>query len=217
MHKLIGMVATTVDIFNNLWSVFSTLGVIVGIVVISYMVYLIVRNRARGGAPEPEDSPKPGELPRERKGAKKLLLSVFLSASIVISLILLTFIALDNLDKPPADAMEVKVVAFQWGWKFYYPNGYEAVGELRIPRGTAVKFYVTSQDVFHNMGIIDLRFKIDAIPGKTNIGWTRVYQAGVYEIRCFELCGDGHGVMIGRLIAMEPEEFNSWYSSLQAS
>jgi cytochrome c oxidase subunit 2 len=211
------MVATTVDIFTSLWSIFSTLGVLVGVVVMSYMVYLIVKNRAKPEKPEPEDTPRPGELPREQKGAKKLLISVVLSASIVITLISLTFIALDNLDRPPADALEVKVVAFQWGWKFIYPNGYESVGELRIPRGTAVKLYVTSQDVFHNIGIIDLRLKVDAIPGKTNIGWTRVYETGVYDIRCFELCGDGHGVMIGKLIVMDPGEFNSWYSSLQVS
>ncbi|MCS7146016.1 MAG: cytochrome c oxidase subunit II [Nitrososphaerota archaeon] len=211
------MAASTVEIFNSLWTVFVTLGVLVGVVVISYMAYLVVRNRARPGRPEPEDVPKPGELPREQRGAKKLLISVILSATIVISLILITFTALDVLDRPPADAFEVKVVAFQWGWKFYYPNGYESTGELRIPRGVPVKFYVTSQDVFHNMGIIDLRFKVDAIPGKTNIGWMRVYTTGVYDIRCFELCGDGHGVMIGRLVVMEPEEFESWYSSLTVS
>ncbi|GBC71093.1 Cytochrome c oxidase subunit 2 [Candidatus Calditenuaceae archaeon HR02] len=211
------MVATTVDIFTSLWSIFSTLGVLVGVVVMAYMVYLIVRNRAKPEGPEPEDAPKPGELPREQKGAKKLLISVILSASIVLTLISLTFIALDNLDRPPAGAMEVKVIAFQWGWKFIYPNGYESIGELRIPRGTPVKLYVTSQDVFHNMGIISLRLKVDAIPGKTNIAWTRVYETGVYDIRCFELCGDGHGVMIGKLVVMDPEEFNSWYSSLQVS
>ncbi len=205
------------EIFMSLWSIFSTLGVLVGVVVMSYMIYLIVKNRARPGGPEPEDAPKPGELPREQKGAKKLLISVVLSASIVLTLISLTFIALDSLDTPPADAMEVKVVAFQWGWRFIYPNGYESVGELRIPRGTPVKLYVTSQDVFHNMGIIGLRLKVDAIPGKTNIAWTRVYETGVYDIRCFELCGDGHGVMIGKLVVMDPEEFNSWYSSLQVS
>ncbi|MEM1922675.1 MAG: cytochrome c oxidase subunit II [Nitrososphaerota archaeon] len=211
------MVASTVEIFSSLWTIFSALGVLVGAVVISYMAYLIVRNRAKPGKPDPTDALKPGDLPREQAGAKKLLVSVILSAIIVVSLISLTFTALETLDRPPANAFEVKVVAFQWGWKFYYPNGYESVGEIRIPRGVPVVFYVTSQDVFHNMGIIDLRFKIDAIPGKTNIGWITVYSAGVYDIRCFELCGDGHGVMVGRLVVMEPEEFESWYSSLTVS
>lgn len=211
------MAATTVEIFSSLWSVFSILGVLVGVVVISYMAYLIVRNRARPDKPDPSDSPRPGELPREQAGAKKLLVSVILSAAIVISLISVTFVALENLDRPPANAFEVKVEAFQWGWRVYYPNGHVAVGEIRVPKGVPVVFYVTSRDVFHNMGIIDLRFKVDAIPGKTNIGWLTIYQTGVYDVRCFELCGDGHGVMVGRLVVMEPGEFESWYSSLGAS
>jgi cytochrome c oxidase subunit 2 len=211
------MVANTVEVFNRLWALFSSLGILVGVIVISYLSYQVYRNRARPDRPEPEDAPKPGEAPREQARARKLLLSVALSAAIVITLISMTFISLDILDKPPQDAFEVKVVAFQWGWRFYYPNGYEAVGKLRIPRGVPVKFYVTSSDVFHNMGIIDLRLKTDAIPGKINIIWTRVDALGEYIIRCYELCGDGHGVMTGRLIVMEPEEFNEWYSSLQVS
>ncbi len=211
------MVASTVEIFNTLWTLFSSLGILVGVVVISYLGYQVYRNRARPGRPEPEDAPQPGEAPREQARAGKLLLSVILSAAIVITLISVTFISLDALDNPPQEAFEVKVVAFQWGWRFYYPNGYEAVGELRIPKGVPIKFYVTSSDVFHNMGIIELRLKTDAIPGKVNVGWTRVDVAGEYIIRCYELCGDGHGVMTGRLVVMEPEEFNEWYSSLQVS
>ncbi len=211
------MVASTVEIFNTLWTLFSSLGILVGVVVISYLGYQVYRNRARPDRPEPEDAPQPGEAPKEQARAGKLLLSVILSAAIVITLISMTFISLDVLDNPPQEAFEVKVVAFQWGWRFYYPNGYEAVGELRIPRGVPIKFYVTSSDVFHNMGIIELRLKVDAIPGKINIGWTRVDRVGEYIIRCYELCGDGHGVMTGRLVVMEPEEFNEWYSSLQVS
>jgi cytochrome c oxidase subunit 2 len=211
------MVASTVEVFNNLWTLFSSLGILVGVVVISYMVYQIVRNRARPGKPDPEDAPKPGEVPKEQGKAGKLLISVVLSAAVVITLISMTFISLDILDRPPQEALEIKVVAFQWGWRAYYPNGYEAVGEIRIPKGVPVKFYVTSSDVFHNMGIIDLRLKVDAIPGKINIGWTRVDRVGEYIIRCYELCGDGHGVMTGRLVVMEPEEFEEWYSTLQVS
>jgi cytochrome c oxidase subunit 2 len=210
-------VASTVEVFNNLWTLFSSLGILVGVVVISYMVYQIVRNRARPGKPDPEDAPKPGEVPKEQGKAGKLLISVVLSAAVVITLISMTFISLDILDRPPQEALEIKVVAFQWGWRAYYPNGYEAVGEIRIPKGVPVKFYVTSSDVFHNMGIIDLRLKVDAIPGKINIGWTRVDRVGEYIIRCYELCGDGHGVMTGRLVVMEPEEFEEWYSTLQVS
>ncbi len=211
------MVASTVEVFNSLWTLFSSLGILVGVVVISYMVYQVVRNRARPDRPDPEDAPKPGEIPKEQGKAGKLLISVILSAAIVITLISMTFISLDILDRPPQDALEIKIVAFQWGWRAYYPNGYEAVGEIRIPKGVPVKFYVTSSDVFHNMGIIDLRLKVDAIPGKINIGWTRVDRVGEYIIRCYELCGDGHGVMTGRLVVMEPEEFEEWYSTLQVS
>jgi cytochrome c oxidase subunit 2 len=52
---------------------------------------------------------------------------------------------------------------------------------------------------------------IDAIPGKINTYWTVIKVPGTYEIRCFELCGTGHGVMTGRIVAVTEQEFKSWY------
>jgi cytochrome c oxidase subunit 2 len=85
------------------------------------------------------------------------------------------------------------------------------LGEARVPINRPIKFYVTSRDVFHKFGVLSLGIGIDAIPGKINTYWTVIKVPGTYEIRCFELCGTGHGTMIGRIVAVTEQEFKSWY------
>lgn len=210
------VVANTYENFTSLFNTFLILAILVATVVLGLMTYLIVKNRDRGPASaEPEDAPRLGRLPPERGKLRTVILSLSLSVIILGTLIVGTFGAIDMIQTPPPQsALEVTVVGFQWGWKFIYPNGNETLGELRVPTNGVVKLKVTSQDVFHNFGIPDFKIKIDAIPGRVNHIWFIVYQPGTYTILCFEFCGTGHAYMLGKLIAMEPSEFQSWYSSL---
>ncbi|MCS7118042.1 MAG: cytochrome c oxidase subunit II [Thaumarchaeota archaeon] len=206
------MVSTSAEAVYGLFNLFLTLGTLVGVVVGSYMIYNLLRYRAREDKPA-EGEVSLGELPPRQGFPIKLLLSLVLSSAIVISLIVGTFSTLEYLESPPRDSFEIRVTAFQWGWEFTYPNGVVVLGEGRIPANRPVKFIVTSRDVFHKFGVLELGIGIDAIPGKINSYWTQVRVPGTYEIRCFELCGTGHGVMIGKLVVMEPSEFERWYQS----
>lgn len=206
------MVSTSAEAVYGLFNLFLTLGTLVGVVVGAYMLYNILRYKAKEDKPA-EGEVSLGELPPPQGFPVKLLVSIFLSAAIVLSLIVGTFSTLEYLESPPRDALEVRVIAFQWGWEFVYPNGATVLGEGRIPANKPVKFIVTSRDVFHKFGVLELGIGIDAIPGKINYYWTEVRVPGTYEIRCFELCGPGHGVMVGKLIVMEPSEFDKWYKA----
>ncbi|MBI2184910.1 MAG: cytochrome c oxidase subunit II [Thaumarchaeota archaeon] len=206
--------SNTYETFTGLFGTFSTLAIIVGAVVLGLMTYLILRYRDKGtSTQEPEDAPTLGKLPAERGKVKTIAVSLTLSTTILVFLVFGTFGALDNILTPPKDAIDIKVTAFQWGWKFAYPNGYEETKELRVPVGKAVRLIVVSEDVFHNFGIYDYKIKIDAIKGRTNHIWFEAKQPGEFTIQCYELCGIGHAFMKAKLVAMEPGAFNAWYST----
>lgn len=90
----------------------------------------------------------------------------------------------------PDGRMVVKVVGGQFFW---------SLSPDRVPVGTRVRFDVTSIDVIHGFGLYDPRGhlvgSVQALPGYTNALDLTVSEAGVYRIRCLELCGVGHSSM----------------------
>lgn len=213
---------TTGEAFQEIYTVFLALGTIVGVVVISYMLYNGYKYRdGHDGVKRDVDTPEPGSLPASEGGGRKLLLSFTLSAVIVISLVGWTYFTLlyieDGPDATPEERMEVNVTAFQWGFNFEYPNGHTTTGELRVPRGEVIWLEVTSDDVFHNIGIPEFRRKTDAIPGQTTSMWFTAEETGTYRAACYELCGSGHSFMTADVVVMPQDEFREWYSNTSQS
>ncbi|MFC6731282.1 MULTISPECIES: cytochrome c oxidase subunit II [unclassified Haladaptatus] len=213
---------TRANVFQQIFLVFLVLGTLVGVVVISYMLYNAYKYRdTPGRTDEAVDRPMLGELPTGGGGGRKLFLSFFLSSVIVLSLIAWTYGTLLFVEQPaaaqPNDEMVVKVTGFQFGWKFEYPNGHTTSGELRIPEDQRVRFVVTSEDVFHAFGIPGLRVKTDAIPGQETTTWGLAEEPGTYRAECFELCGTGHSAMSADIIVMERAAFDAWYANTTAT
>ncbi len=198
-----------------LFNLYAILGSIVGAIVIGWLTYNLVKYRARRGAIDPEDGPKADAIPAERGSIRSVVIITVVIAAILFPLSIGTFQTVDLIQKPPsADNFIIEVEGFQWGWKFIYPNGYEAFGDLRIPKDRNVIFLVTSNDVFHNFGLLEFKIKADAIPGRTNQIWINAEQTGTYRVACFEFCGAGHTVMTSELIVMDAAEFEQWYANL---
>lgn len=217
---------TRVAVFNRIYWVFLVLGTIVGIVVIAYLLWKAYKYRDRPGRTEEdaEDRPQLGELPQSTGGGRKLLLSFSLSAIIVISLIVWTYGTLLYVETAPAqeeDALEIDVDGYQFGWQFHYPNGYTADSQrgdaLRVPVNRMVKLTVSSNDVFHNFAITDLRVKVDAMPGQTTETWFRATETNTHKAACYELCGAGHSYMNAEVIVMSQAEWNEWYANTTAN
>jgi len=84
----------------------------------------------------------------------------------------------------------VKVTGGQFFWSLS-PN--------RVPAGAHVRFDVTSIDVNHGFGLYDphghLIGSVQAMPGYHNKLDLNLTEAGVYQIRCLELCGLSHSTM----------------------
>src|SRR5262249_15919087 len=71
---------------------------------------------------------------------------------------------------------------------------------------------MTSEDVIHSFFVPAFRVKQDAVPGRYTSLWFEASKTGDYHLFCAEYCGTQHSRMIGRVVAMEPAEFQPWLS-----
>jgi cytochrome c oxidase subunit 2 len=113
---------------------------------------------------------------------------------------------------PPDDALEITVVAKQWMWKVQHPEGQSEIDELHVPAGRPIKLVMTSQDVIHDFFVPAFRVKKDVLPGRYTTVWFEATQPGSYQLFCAQYCGTQHSGMVGRIIVMEPAQFQAWLS-----
>jgi cytochrome c oxidase subunit 2 len=114
------------------------------------------------------------------------------------------------LSLPPDDALQVNVVGKQWMWKFQHLEGRQEINELHIPTGRPVRLHMTSEDVIHSFFVPAFRTKMDVVPGRYTASWFEATKPGEYALYCAEYCGTLHSGMIGRVVALEPTEFQAW-------
>ncbi len=112
--------------------------------------------------------------------------------------------------RPPAGAMEIRTVAKQWMWKFQHPNGHREINTLHIPLGQPIKMIMISEDVIHSLYVPAFRVKRDVLPGSYSSCWFEATRTGDFHLFCAEYCGTNHSRMIGRVIVMEPAEYEDW-------
>lgn len=109
----------------------------------------------------------------------------------------------------PDNAMEIKVTARMWEWKFDYENG-KTADTLYVPVGQPIKLVMESVDVNHSLFIPAFRVKEDVIAGiKTQLGFT-ADEVGIYDIACAEFCGLKHSMMYTAVKAITPTDFENW-------
>jgi cytochrome c oxidase subunit II len=113
---------------------------------------------------------------------------------------------------PPDDALEISIVGRQWMWKAQHPEGQSEINELHVPLGQSVKLTMTSEDVIHDFFLPAFRVKQDVLPGRYTTLWFEATKAGEYPLYCAEYCGTQHSGMIGRIVVLEPAEFQKWLS-----
>jgi cytochrome c oxidase subunit 2 len=104
----------------------------------------------------------------------------------------------------PFDALGVKQIA---------PGQYEvrmlaqiwafAPGEIRVPAGSTVHFYVTSKDVVHGLFIPRANVNVMVLPGQIAHVEAHFATPGEYPIICHEYCGIAHHAMAGKIV-VEP-------------
>ena len=230
-----GAVRAPADVFNDIFNVFLGLGTLVGVVVVAYTLYNAYKYRDGDGAGVDADVERPemGELPSGGGGGKKLFVSLTLSAIIVVGLILWTYSTLLYIENGPSsqqaqqqalaagapaeagqiDPITIDVVGHRFSWQVIYPNGNSETGTLRVPQNRLIRLNVTSADVFHNIGVPELRVKADAVPGQQTNAWFVAKRTGVYEAQCYELCGSGHSYMTADVRVVPQDDYDEWYAN----
>ncbi len=117
-----------------------------------------------------------------------------------------------DIHRPPDETLQIYAVGKRWMWKFQHIDGQREINELHVPVGRAVKVTMTSEDVIHDLFLPAFRVKADVIPGRYTTLWFNATKAGEYHLFCAEYCGTKHSGMVGRVVVMEPTEYQAWLS-----
>jgi cytochrome c oxidase subunit 2 len=120
-----------------------------------------------------------------------------------------------EMSSPPDDALDVRIVARQWMWKAEHPDGQAEIDELHVPVGQPVRLTMISQDVIHSFFVPAFRVKADLLPGRYTGAWFTATKPGTYHLFCAEYCGMNHSHMRGKVIVMEPAEYQAWLSGVR--
>jgi cytochrome c oxidase subunit II len=137
---------------------------------------------------------------------------------IVISFMSVSTWAKVKREMPPSD-FELSVAAKQFNWEVGYPGADGKIGseddvkfdnDIHVPVNKVVRLHITANDVIHSLFIPSLRFKQDAVPGRTILAWFEATKPGKYELPCAELCGFGHSGMKGWLHVHTAEDYGRW-------
>lgn len=103
----------------------------------------------------------------------------------------------DTLFQTGPDTYELQMVARMWAFQ---PS------EIRLPIGSTVDLYVTSQDILHGFKIEDHNVNLMAVPGAINYIRVTFDKPGTFLFACHEFCGAAHHTMAGRVVIEERSE-----------
>ncbi|MGD7654524.1 MAG: cytochrome c oxidase subunit II, partial [Verrucomicrobiales bacterium] len=137
------------------------------------------------------------------------------------------------------DPVRVRVVGWQFGWTYHYPGADGKFGRtdaalisgsndlgidyddpnalddftspiLKLPVNRPVVLNIGTKDVIHNYAIVPMRVQQDAIPGREIPMWFTPIRTLETSVVCGQLCGEGHGNMVGTLEVVPEGDFDSW-------
>lgn len=182
--------------------------VIFFLLVISMMVWFVIRYRHRKGQPKHEAT-------AGHSTALELTWTI-VPTIIVIVIFYYGFRGYLALAVEPPNAYEITATGKMWNWSFTYPNGYVSP-ELHVPADTPVRLVLTSDDVLHSLFIPDFRVKKDVVPGRFNRLWFQASKMDKtsttpeeHDLYCTEYCGTNHSAMITKAVVHDPTEFRAW-------
>ena len=130
----------------------------------------------------------------------------------LVIVIALGIIGADNLRQIKTvdpQAVEIKVIAFQWGWRFQYPEGFSS-NKLYLPVNQQVDLKMQSQDVIHAFWVPEFRVSQDVVPGSIEDYRITPTLIGQYKVRCNEMCGTSHSYMEAPLMVVSQQDYKSW-------
>ena len=195
------------------------LGFAAGALVTVWMLYWIVKYRQRKDV---KDAPVYHHEEESGWGNWKTVVMTLLVTGTVLGFVEYQTFASTNLITPPnsnGDPVYINVTGQQFQWSFTYSNHYTSIGNLTVPVNQIVILNITSIDVDHAFTIVSLSIAKDALPGEHNFVWFNATQTGFFkdDIRCKELCGIGHALMIADLNVTSQATFDKFIAAHTSS
>ena len=188
---------------------------VVGLIVLSVLTFVLIRFRDRGQA-----------IPEQSHGNPMLeIVLTIIPALILIGISIPTVGTILALSETDDTECIINVTGQQWWWEVDYPvqegcGGISDViitsGQMVIPTGTEVLVRGTSRDVIHSWWIPRLNGKKDMVPGRVHNVRLQADEPGIYAGQCTEFCGLSHANMRMEVIAMYPDDFETWKAGQMA-
>jgi cytochrome c oxidase subunit 2 len=186
----------------------TVVAILIALLVAVLLAWVLVRYRARPGAPEP----------RQVRGHTLLEIGWTVAPALVLLVIAIPTIHVTFRTQAPVSpgALEVVVRGWQWWWEFRYPTlDVVTANELHLPAGRPVVLRLEGHDVIHSFWVPQLGGKRDVIPGR-RYQLSLTADAGEYLGQCAELCGVSHALMGLRVIVQAPDAFERWVAAQKA-
>jgi cytochrome c oxidase subunit 2 len=193
---------------DSLFYFLCALSFVVALALFVMIIFFAIRYHAKAGKREPMRGNHVGETDLKRMELAGI--GVTLAVFMVIFYWGAKLFA--GINTPPPDAMQVFIVGKQWMWKSQHLGGRREINQLHVPLGRAVKLTMTSEDVIHSFYIPAFRVKTDVLPGRYTTMWFQPTKVGEFHLFCAEYCGTKHSEMIGKIVVMEPRDFQAWLS-----
>ena len=198
------------------WPIFLTAG-IVGVIVMAFIAFCVVKYRDRGQA-----------IPDQAHGKAWLeYLFIAIPAVILTAIAIPTVGVVMALNDTDDTECVINVTGQQWWWEYDYEVGADGTicgfapsevaaspiitsGQLVIPTDTKVLLRGTSRDVIHSYWIPRLNGKRDMVPGRVHFLRLESDTPGIYAGQCTEFCGLSHANMRMETVVLESAHFQQW-------
>jgi cytochrome c oxidase subunit 2 len=196
------------------------------------IVYLALKFRHRKGR---------DRMPKQLHGNSRLEIGWTIAPAVLLAIVVVPAISLIwKLDRVPSDAMQIKVMGYQWWWGFQYldqdlqtdygDKGPITVADvLVIPAGQTINLQLASEgggardnnntpdhQVIHSFWAPRLFGKQDVVPGPDGQDNHIVFAAdapGTYFGQCAEFCGLQHAIMKFRIVALDATDWQAWVTN----
>lgn len=206
----------------KLYSGMMTTGIIIGGFVSLLILFTVVRYRRNSDA-----------MPKQvHENIPLEIVYTGIPVLVVAVLFLFTVLTENNVDATVANnaritttgtpVLQVKITAFQWGWRFDYPNNNVSVSgdvtngpgglgpQMVLPVNETVQILLVSNDVIHGFYVRDFNFSRYALPGVDNRFDLNIIKPGLYPGQCTQICGLYHSEMLFSVKGVTPSQFQTW-------
>ncbi|NOT26228.1 MAG: cytochrome c oxidase subunit II [Acidobacteria bacterium] len=188
---------------DNLYFFITAVTAFFALLVVVFVTVFAIKYRDRTG--EKVGEPIHGSIPLEIGWS----IIPFLISMVIFAWATVVFF---QIVRAPDQTLEIYSTGKRWMWRFQHIDGQSEINELHVPLGRPVKVTFTSEDVLHSLYFPAFRVKADAIPGRYSSVWFTPTKTGEFHLFCAEYCGTQHSGMIGKVVVMEPNDYQAWLS-----